>query len=51
MKQFNGFPARTEFTPLPNIFFSSLLPQIDDIAELKTTLHVMAMLYRKKGYP
>jgi len=51
MKQFNGFPARTEFTPLPNVFFSSLLPQIDDIAELKTTLHVMAMLYRKKGYP
>ena len=53
MKQFNGFPSsgRVEFTPLPNVFFSSLLPQIDDIAELKTTLHVMAVLYRKKGYP
>ena len=51
MKQFNGFPARMEFTPLPNVFFSSLLPQITDIAELKTTLHVLGMLYRKKGYP
>ncbi len=51
MKRFRGFPARMEFTPLPNVFFSSLLPQITDIAELKTTLHVMAVLYRKKGYP
>jgi DNA replication protein len=51
MKQFSGFPARMEFTPLPNVFFSTLLPQIDDIAELKTTLHVIAVLYRKKGYP
>jgi DNA replication protein len=51
MKKFNGFPARMEFTPLPNLFFSSLLPQISDIAELKTTLHVLAVLYRKKGYP
>jgi DNA replication protein len=51
MKQFNGFPARMEFTSIPNIFLSSLLPQITDIAELKTTLHVLAVLYRKKGYP
>jgi DNA replication protein len=51
MKEFRGFPARTEFTPLPNAFFSSLLPQITDIAELKTTLHIMSALYRKKGYP
>lgn len=51
MKPFNGFPAKTEFTPLPNAFFSSLLPKIDDIAELKMTLHVIALLYRRKGYP
>ena len=51
MKQFNGFPARMEFTPLPNLFFSSLLPQISDMDELKTTLYIMALLYRKKGYP
>jgi len=51
MKQFSGFPARMEFTPLPNVFFSRLLPQISDIAELKTTLHIFWSLYRKRGYP
>jgi DnaD/phage-associated family protein len=51
MKQFEGFPAKAQFTPLPNAFFSRLLPQISDIAELKTTLHVFQTLYQKKGYP
>jgi DNA replication protein len=51
MKQFAGFPARMEFTPIPNLFFSRLLPEIEDLAELKTTLHLLALLYRKKGYP
>ena len=51
MKQFSGFPARMEFTPIPNIFFSSLLPQISDIDELRITLHIFWLLYRKRGYP
>ncbi len=51
MKQFSGFPARMQFTPIPNLFFSSLLPQISDMAELKTTLHIFWLLYRKRGYP
>jgi DNA replication protein len=53
MKEFKGFPssARMEFTPIPNVFFSDLLAGISDMDELKTTLHVMAVLYRKKGYP
>ncbi|MFH1382924.1 MAG: DnaD domain protein [Chloroflexota bacterium] len=51
MKKFAGFPARMQFTPIPNVFLSSLLPQITDIAELKITLHLFALLYRKKGYP
>jgi len=51
MEQFKGFPAKMEFTPIPSLFFSRLLPQISDVAELKTTLHVLAMLYRKRGYP
>lgn len=49
--KFTGFPARMDFTPLPNLFFSQLLPQIEDMAELKTTLHVFAAVYRKKGFP
>ena len=51
MKQFEGFPTRMEYTPVPNIFLSSLLPQIEDVAELKATLHILAMVYRKKGSP
>lgn len=51
MEQFKGFPARMRFTPLPNVFFSSLLPQISDMAELKTTLHIFWALYQKRGYP
>jgi len=51
MKHFGGFPARMEFTPVPNAFFSSLLPEISDIAELKTTLHIFWSIYRKRGYP
>ena len=51
MKKFEGFPARMEYTAIPNIFFSKLLPQIDDMAELKMTLQVIAKLYRKKGSP
>ncbi len=51
MKQFSGFPAKMEFTPLPNLLFSTLLPQINDISELKITLHIFEELYRKRGYP
>ncbi len=51
MKQFNGFPTKMQFTPIPNFFFSTLLPQISDITELKTTLHIFETLYRQRGYP
>ena len=51
MEQFSGFPAKMQFTPLPNVFFSSLLPQISDIIELKITLHILQALYHKRGYP
>jgi DNA replication protein len=51
MKQFGGFPAKMEFTPLPNLFFSTLLPQINDITELKVALYIFEELYRKRGYP
>ncbi len=51
MNQFDGFPAKMQFTSIPNLFFSTVLPQISDIAELKTTLHIFEALYRKRGYP
>lgn len=50
MSQFAGFPAKMQFTALPNLFFSHLLPQISDVAELKTTLYLFRILYAKRGY-
>jgi len=51
MKGFSGFPGKTKFTPIPNLFFSAVLPQIDDLAELKVTLHILWAVYQKRGYP
>lgn len=51
MKSFTGFPDRMEFTPVPNVFLSAVLPEITDPAELKATLYLIAALYRKKGWP
>ena len=51
MSDFNGFPVRMEFTPVPNVFLSMLLPEISDLAELKLTLHLFRLLYYKKGSP
>lgn len=48
MKVFSGFPAgEMAYTPLPDLFYSELLPIIDDLAELKVTLHVFWLLYHK----
>lgn len=51
MKPFGGFPARMQFTPVPNLFFSRLLAEIGDIAELKTLLFIFQAIYGKRGYP
>jgi DNA replication protein len=47
IRPFPGFPAgRLRITPVPDVFFSELLPAIDDLGELKVTLHI---LWRLKG--
>jgi DNA replication protein len=51
MEQFKGFPSKMRFTAVPDFFLNRLLPQISDINELKTTLHVFQTLYHKRGYP
>lgn len=51
MRTFPGFPHKMRFTPIPDLFFTALLPYIDDAAELKTTLHIFWALYHKRGYP
>ena len=50
LKGFAGFPAgKQAYTPVPNLFFSELLPDIDHLGELKVTLHVFWLLTTKRG--
>jgi len=52
MRTFVGFPAGTvKCTPLPNLFFSAILPQVENLSELKVTLHIFWLLHQKKGFP
>jgi len=47
---FGGFRGgKVPLTPLPEQFFTELLPQVDDLAELKVTLYCFWLLGRKKG--
>jgi DNA replication protein len=48
---FKGFPARAEVTPLPNIFFTEVLPNIENLTEAKAVMQVFFLLSRRKGYP
>lgn len=50
MKGFAGFPeGRIQLTPIPNPFFSELLPAIDHLGELKLTLYAFWSLYKAPG--
>jgi DnaD/phage-associated family protein len=51
MRDFPGFPQKMRFTPIPNMFFSELMPHIEDISELKVTLYIFWTLYHRRGYP
>jgi DNA replication protein len=48
-ERFPGFPDRMAYLPLPAPFFGSLLRDIDDLAELKLTLHCCRLLHQQKG--
>ena len=48
---FSGFPPKARSIPVPDLFFSEVLPKIDDMAELKASLHVFWAVFRMKGYP
>ncbi len=48
MKVFSGFPSgKLQVTPLPDQFFTELCPAIDDLAELKVTLHFVWLLTQR----
>lgn len=47
---FAGFPeGKLKVTPIPNLFFSDLLPSVDNLAELKVTLYAFWSLANKEG--
>jgi DNA replication protein len=50
MEEFSGFPAgRLSYTPLPDLFFSELLPAIDDLSELKVWLYCFWRVQKQRG--
>ncbi|NLF75912.1 MAG: DnaD domain protein [Chloroflexi bacterium] len=50
MQGFNGFPpGKLHTTTVPNLFFSELLPAIDDLAELKLTIYCFWALQQQEG--
>src|SRR5438067_5625851 len=52
MTGFVGFPSgKNPYVPVPEVFFTVLLPEIEDSAELKVTLHLFWMMAQKKGNP
>ena len=47
---FSGFPAKTGGSiQIPNLFFSDLLPQIDDLGELKVTIYCFWAVQQREG--
>ncbi len=50
-KPFSGFPEGAVVTPIPNLFFTAVMPHIKDIIALKTVLHIFWLLSRRRGYP
>ncbi|MEO0564509.1 MAG: DnaD domain protein [Chloroflexota bacterium] len=49
MTSFDGFAKRDRLTPLPQSFFTDLLPLVDDLAELKVILYVMWAVQQREG--
>jgi DNA replication protein len=50
MKTFSGFsPGKVHSVSIPESAFTELIPIIDDLAELKLTLHVLWRLGRQRG--
>lgn len=51
MEKFNGFPVGSKLSPtaFPALFFTDLLPMIDNLAELKVTLFCFWALHQKEG--
>ncbi len=50
MKTFSGFPSgKVAIVGIPRLVFSRLVPLIDDLGELKLTMHVLWRLSEQRG--
>jgi DNA replication protein len=48
---FQGCPSNPGYVAIPKLFFSDLLPSIQDSGELAVSLHLFRLLGARKGYP
>ncbi len=46
---FQGFPTPTQATPVPEAFFSEILPRLNSVAEVKTFLVALRRIRSRKG--
>jgi DnaD/phage-associated family protein len=52
MVAFAGFPSgRNPLVPVPEVFFTTVLPEIEDPNEMKVTTYLFATLFQKRGQP
>lgn len=49
--EFEGFPRKMRYTPVPNQMFGPLLEGIEDLAEIKCVLRFLWLMNQKKGFP
>ena len=50
MDKFAGFPeGKTHYTPIPDLFFQQLLPNIEHPGELKLTLYIFYFFGQSEG--
>ncbi len=52
MTSFTGFPSgKNPYVPVPEVFFTVLLPEIEDSAELKLTLYLFWLFSQRHSEP
>lgn len=49
MMQKPGLPAKMDFSAIPNYYLNMVMPHVQDLLELKLSLHLFKILTRKKG--
>jgi len=48
-KAVQGLPARMDYSAIPNYYLNLVMPWVNDLEELKLSLHIFRLISRKKG--